>query len=102
VGSDDARAEAAARLLSAAGVKVVAGVPRAALAPPARPGEALAAFRSLGAQARAAKSTSVEDGENDPFANVPEISREQIMEFLRCDDDDLDGPPRSFPGPIPT
>jgi hypothetical protein len=78
--------------LKAAGVEVVAGVPRAALSPPARPGEALAAFKALGAQARAAKSTSVEDWEDDPLAPVPEVSYERIMEFLRIDDDDLRGP----------
>jgi hypothetical protein len=91
--SDDARAETAARLIRAAGVDVVAGAARAALAPPARPQEALAAFRALATPPRAAKAKAgglgdgLDEDDAGPPAGPPEISREMILEFLRIDDE---------------
>jgi hypothetical protein len=83
-GTKEALAEASARLLKAAGVEVVAGVPRVALVPPARPGKALAALKSLGAaQARAAEAESAEDHER----RVAAVPYERIMEILSLDDD---------------
>jgi hypothetical protein len=84
MGSDDARAGAAARLLRATDVEVVAGVARAPLAPPGRPSEALAALKALAAPPRAAKAQAGGGGLGyDPLADAPEISDEEVLFLLR-------------------